>query len=355
MFSMRVADLVQKLAEKGLHAQVQGDGNLVITGIASMHSAQAGQITFLSNSRNREQLVTCQASVVVLTETDLPFCQMTALVVNNPYVAYAHIAQIMDTTPQPAQGIAPSAVVSPQATIGRQVSIGANTVIESGVILGDHVIIGAGCFIGKNARIGTGSRLWANVALYHEVEIGQYCLIHAGSVIGADGFGYANESGKWIKIPQLGTVQIGNHVEIGACTTIDRGALDNTVIGNGVIIDNQCQIAHNVVIGENTAIAGGVIMAGSLKIGRYCQIGGASVINGHMEIADKVVITGMGMVMRPITEPGIYSSGVPLQPNKTWRKTAALVMSIDKINQRLKKVERHIDKDPASSDDALSK
>jgi len=347
MFSIRLADLIQKLTEKGLHVQVHGDSNLIITGIASIHSAKIGQITFLSNSRKRKLLVTCQASVIVLTEIDLPFCQKTALVVNNPYVVYAYIAQIMDTTPQPARGIAHSAIVSPQATIGKEVSIGANTIIESGVILNDKVIIGAGCFIGKNVLIGTGSRLWANITLYHKVEIGQYCLIHAGSIIGADGFGYANDKGKWIKIPQLGTVQIGDHVEIGACTTIDRGTLDNTIIGNGVIIDNQCQIAHNVVIGENTAIAGGVVMAGSLKIGCYCQIGGASVINGHMEIADKVIITGMGMVMRPITKPGIYSSGIPLQSNKTWRKTAALVMSIDKINQRLKKVEHHIDKDLA--------
>jgi len=164
-------------------------------------------------------------------------------------------------------------------------------------------------------------------------------------IIGADGFGYANDRGNWIKIPQLGTVIIGDRVEIGACTTIDRGALDDTIISNGVIIDNQCQIAHNVVIGDNTAVAGGVIMAGSLKIGRYCQIGGASVINGHMEICDQAVVTGMGMVMRPITEPGVYSSGIPLQPNKVWRKTAALVMNIDEMNKRLKAVERKIEKD----------
>lgn len=346
MFSIRLADLAQQLAEKDLVAQVQGDGNLIVTGLASIQSARVGQITFLSNSGNREQLVNCQASAVVLTEADVPFCQMAALIVNNPYLAYAYIAQIMDTTPQPAQGIEPSAIVSKQATIGKQVSIGANSVTESGVIIEDNVIIGAGCFIGKNTRIGTGSRLWANVSIYHDVSIGKCCLIHSGTVIGADGFGYANNRGQWIKIPQLGTVKIGDHVEIGASTTVDRGALDNTIIGNGVIIDNQCQIAHNVVIGENTAIAGGVIMAGSLTIGRDCQIGGASVINGHMEIADKVVITGMGMVMRPIKKPGVYSSGIPLQPNKIWRKTAALVMNIANLSQRLKRIERKIDATP---------
>lgn len=337
MSSIRLADLAQQL-----DAQVHGDGNIAITGIASMHSAHSEQITFLSNSRYREQLATCKAGAVVLTEADLPFCQSSALVVKNPYLTYARMAQILDTTPAPAQDIAPGAVISPLAKLGKQVSIGANAVIESGVELGDGVIIGAGCFIGKDAKIGAGTRIWANVSIYHRVEIGQKCLIQSGTVIGADGFGYANDRGNWVKIPQLGTVIIGDSVEIGACTTIDRGALDDTQIGNGVIIDNQCQIAHNVVIGDNTAVAGGVIMAGSLKIGRYCQIGGASVINGHMEICDKAVVTGMGMVMRPITEPGIYSSGIPLQTNKVWRKTAALVMNIDEMNKRLKAVERKI-------------
>lgn len=338
MYSIRLDALAQQL-----DAQLHGDGDIVITGVASMHSAKTGQITFLSDSRYREQLAGTQASVVVLTEADLPYCQVAALVVKNPYLTYARMAQLLDTTPQPATDIAPSAVISPDATLGQNVSIGANAVIESGAQLGDGVVIGPGCFIGKDARIGAGTRLWANVTIYHRVELGEHCLIQSGTVIGSDGFGYANDRGNWVKIPQLGTVRIGDRVEIGASTTIDRGALDDTVIGNGVIIDNQCQIAHNVVIGDNTAVAGGVIMAGSLKIGRYCMIGGASVINGHMEICDKVTVTGMGMVMRPITEPGVYSSGIPLQPNKVWRKTAALVMNIDEISKRLKAVERKVD------------
>ncbi|MBX9446633.1 UDP-3-O-(3-hydroxymyristoyl)glucosamine N-acyltransferase [Dickeya chrysanthemi] len=338
MFSIRLDALAQQL-----DAQLHGDGDIVITAVASMHSAQAGQITFLSDSRYREQLGSTQASAVVLTEADLPFCNIAALVVKNPYLAYARMAQLMDTTPAPAQGIAPSAVIAPDARLGDGVSVGANAVIESGVELGDGAVIGAGCFIGKNARIGAGTRLWANVTIYHNVVLGEKCLIQSGAIIGSDGFGYANDRGNWIKIPQLGTVIIGDRVEIGASTTIDRGALDDTIIGDGVIIDNQCQIAHNVVIGDNTAVAGGVIMAGSLKIGRYCMIGGASVINGHMEICDKVTVTGMGMVMRPITEPGVYSSGIPLQPNKVWRKTAALVMNIDEMSKRLKAVERKLE------------
>ncbi|MBI6548950.1 UDP-3-O-(3-hydroxymyristoyl)glucosamine N-acyltransferase [Xenorhabdus lircayensis] len=338
MVSIRLADLAQQL-----NAQLQGDGDIVITGIAPMYSANSEQITFLSDSRYTDKLSECQAAAVVLREADLPHCKVAALVVNDPYLAYARMAQIMDTTPQPAQDIHPSAVISSDAVLGKNVAVGANAVIESGVVLGDNVIVGAGCFIGKNAQIGAGTRLWANVSVYHNVEIGELCLIQSGTVIGSDGFGYANDRGNWIKIPQLGTVIIGNRVEIGASTTIDRGALDNTVIGNGVIIDNQCQIAHNVTIGDYTAVAGGATMAGSLKIGRYCMIGGASVINGHIEICDKVTVTGMGMVMRPITEPGVYSSGIPLQPNKVWRKTAALVMSINEMSKRLKSLERQLE------------
>ena len=339
MPSIRLADLAQQL-----DAELHGDGDIVITGVASMQSAGEGQITFMVNPRYREHLAQCLASAVVMTQDDLPYAKSAALVVKNPYVTYALMAQILDTTPQPAKNIAPSAVVDATAKLGENVAIGANAVIESGVELGDNVVIGAGCFVGKNTHIGAGTRLWANVTIYHEIQIGQSCLIQAGTVIGSDGFGYANERGNWIKIPQLGRVIIGDNVEIGACTTIDRGALDDTVIGQGVIIDNQCQIAHNVVIGDNTAVAGGVIMAGSLKIGRYCMIGGASVINGHMEICDKVTVTGMGMVMRPITEPGVYSSGIPLQPNKVWRKTAALVMNIDDLTKRLKAIERKVNK-----------
>ncbi|CUX95803.1 UDP-3-O-(3-hydroxymyristoyl)glucosamine N-acyltransferase [Candidatus Gullanella endobia] len=339
MSSIRLADLAQQL-----NAQLHGDGNIIITGIASMSNAKSGQITFLSDKRLREKLSSCQASAVLLTADSLPFFTGASLVVSDPYLTYARMAQLMDTTPKPTEDIGIGAIISPDAIIGKRVSIGANAVIEADVSLGDNVIIGPGCFIGKSTRIGAGTRLWANITVYHDISIGKNCLIQSGSVIGSDGFGYANDRGDWIKIPQLGSVIIGDRVEIGACTTIDRGTLDDTRIGNGVIIDNQCQIAHNVIIGDNTAVAGGVIMAGSLTIGRYCMIGGASVINGHIAICDKVTVTGMGMVMRPITEPGVYSSGVPLQPNKKWRKTATLVMNIGDISKRIKAIERKLAK-----------
>lgn len=335
MFAFRLEQLAEQLG-----ATLYGDGELIITGVASMTSAKQGQITFLSDKKFQNNLSSCDASAVVMTEGSLKYWSGAALIVKDPYLCYAKLAQILDTTPLPARDIADSAVIDSTAQLGNNVAIGANAVIESGVVLGDNCIIGAGCFIGKDTIIGAGTRLWSNISIYHNCVVGENCLIQSGTVIGADGFGYANDKGKWIKIPQLGRVVIGNNVEIGASTTIDRGALDDTVIGNGVIIDNQCQIAHNDIIGDHTAVAGGVIMAGSLTIGRHCLIGGASVINGHMEICDQVTVTGMGMVMRPITEPGVYSSGIPLQQNKVWRKTASLVLHIDEMNKRLKALEK---------------
>ncbi|OCG07469.1 UDP-3-O-(3-hydroxymyristoyl)glucosamine N-acyltransferase [Gilliamella sp. wkB178] len=335
MFAFRLEQLAKKL-----DAKLQGNGDLIITGVASMKNAIAGQITFLSDKKLQNQLSECKASAVVMTQDSIEHWHGAALIVKDPYLTYAKLAQCLDTTPLPAHNIAPFAVIDSTAKLGSNIAIGANAVIESGVVLGDNCVIGAGCFVGKNTTIGTGSKLWANVSIYHNCVIGDNCLIQSGTVIGADGFGYANDKGKWIKIPQLGRVVIGNNVEIGASTTIDRGALDDTIIGDGVIIDNQCQIAHNDIIGDHTAVAGGVIMAGSLTIGRHCLIGGASVINGHMEICDQVTVTGMGMVMRPISKPGIYSSGIPLQENKVWRKTASLVLHIDEMNKRLKALEK---------------
>ncbi|MCY9870926.1 UDP-3-O-(3-hydroxymyristoyl)glucosamine N-acyltransferase [Vibrio barjaei] len=321
--------------------EIHGDENTLISAVAPMNSAGEGQITFLTNVKYAKHLSECQASAIMVKTSELEHCKTNALVVVDPYVAYAKVAQALDTTPAPAaSGIAPSAVVSSEASLGENVSVGANAVIEAGAELGENVIVGAGCFIGKGAKLGRNTKLWANVSIYHDVVLGDDCLVQSSTVIGSDGFGYANEKGEWVKIPQVGTVRIGNRVEIGACTTIDRGALDDTIIEDNVIIDNQMQIAHNVHIGYGTAMAGGTIVAGSTKIGKYCQIGGASVLNGHIEIADGVIVTGMGMVMRSLPEKGIYSSGIPLQTNKEWRKTATRVHRIDEMNKRLKAVEK---------------
>lgn len=322
--------------------QLHGDGSVVISSVAPMDSAASGQITFLSNSKYRKHLGECQASAIMVKESELELCKTNVIVVSDPYLAYAKVAQALDTTPKPADAIHPTAAIADDAVIGKDVTVGANATIESGVTLADGVSIGAGCFVGKNATIGKNTKLWANVSIYHDVQIGEACLVQSGTVIGSDGFGYANDKGEWVKIPQVGTVRIGNRVEIGACTTIDRGALDDTVIEDNVILDNQLQIAHNVQIGYGSALAGGTIIAGSTSIGKYCIIGGGTVINGHIEIADQVTITGMGMVMRGIPEKGVYSSGIPLQPNKEWRKTATRVHRIDDMNKRLKEVEKKL-------------
>ncbi|MGL5031075.1 MAG: UDP-3-O-(3-hydroxymyristoyl)glucosamine N-acyltransferase [Aeromonas sp.] len=332
-----LAQLAQQLG-----AEIHGDETVEIRKVATFEKAGEGEITFLSNKKYRPLLAQCKATAVLITEADLAFCPTNALVLKDPYVGFARVAQLLDTTPQPAMDIHPSAVIAADVQLGESVAIGANAVIESGVVLGDDVRIGPGCFVGKNTQLGARSRLWANVTLYHNVTMGSDCLVQSGTVIGADGFGYANERGEWIKIPQLGGVTIGNRVEIGACTTIDRGALEDTRIADNVIIDNQCQIAHNVEIGYGTAVAGSTVMAGSLKVGKYCIIGGASVFNGHMEICDQATVTGMAMVMRPITEPGIYSSGIPLQTNKEWRKTAARVLRIDEMHKRLSQLEKQL-------------
>ncbi|ULF83231.1 UDP-3-O-(3-hydroxymyristoyl)glucosamine N-acyltransferase [Vibrio alginolyticus] len=320
-----------------------GDESLVVSRVAPMDKAQEGDVTFLSNPKYAKHLSECQATVVMVKAEHKDQCVGNALVVSDPYVAFARVVQAMDTTPKPADDIAPSAVIAADVKMGENVTIGANAVIETGVELGDNVSVGAGCFIGKNAKLGNNTKLWANVTIYHEVSLGNDCLVQSGTVIGSDGFGYANDKGEWIKIPQLGSVRIGNRVEIGACTTIDRGALEDTIIEDNVILDNQLQIAHNVQIGYGTVMPGGTIVAGSTKIGKYCQIGGASVLNGHITIADGVAITGMGMVMRSIEEKGLYSSGIPLQTNREWRKTATRVHRIDEMNKRLKAVEKQLE------------
>ena len=321
MATFRLIELAEHIG-----GTLKGNADLAIDSIAALNKAQSSQITFISNAKYRENLTACQAGAIIVSPADAEFCapEQNLIIVDNPYVAYAKLAQYMDSTPKAASQIHPSAVISSDAKLGHNVSVGANAVIESGVVLGDDVVIGAGCFVGKGSRIGARTQLWANVSIYHGVQLGEDCLIQSSAVIGSDGFGYANEKGQWIKIPQTG------------------GALDPTVIEDNVIIDNLCQIAHNVHIGYGTAVAGGVIMAGSLKVGKFCQIGGASVINGHMEICDGAIITGMCMVMKPITEKGIYSSGIPAQTNKEWRKTAALTLNIDEMNKRLKALEKRL-------------
>lgn len=319
-------------------AKVQGDGTLMIERVATLDSAGEGEIAFLANSKYRKHLDNSQASAVILSEADLPFRDGAALVMGNPYLGFAKVAQLLDSTPPPSVDIHPTAVIAKDARIAEGVTIGPYSVIEAGAVLAEGARIGSHVVIGQHSHIGAHSIIWSHVAIYHDVHLGAHCKVHANSVIGADGFGYANDAGRWEPIPQTGGVRIGDRVEIGAGTTIDRGALEHTIIDDNVIIDNQVQIAHNVKIGTGSAIAGTTVVAGSVTIGKYCIIGGGCGIAGHLHIADGASITGMSMVIKDITEAGVYS-GAPAQTNREWRKSSARVRQLDDMHKRLKRLE----------------
>lgn len=325
-----------------LGADIQGDETLVITSVATLENAGAGQLSFLANSKYRAQLESTQASAVLISPKEVDGYSGNAIILSDPYVGFARVSQLLDTTPKAAVGIHPSAIIHPTAKLGEDVALGANVVIGENVILGEQVQIGAGSVVGQDSILGSGTRLWANVTIYHDVHLGQDCIIHSGAVIGSDGFGYANERGQWIKIPQTGGVRVGDRVEIGASTTVDRGAIEHTEIHDGVILDNQVQIAHNDVIGENTAIAGNSTIAGSTRIGKYCIIGGNSAVAGHLSVADGTHISGATNVTSIIRERGVYSSATIAMDNKLWRRNTVRFRQLDELFQRVKKLEKSV-------------
>ena len=332
-----------EIAEE-IDAKLEGDPDCKITNVAALHDAGAGDLSFLANRRYYPFLKTTRASAVVLAEEDAPGCSTAKLVSGDPYLSYAKAARFLNPPVDFSPYIHPSAVVYENANIPAGCFIGANSVIGKDVSIGDKTYIGPGCVIGEKVVIGGHCRLHANVTLLDRIEIGERALIHPGVVIGADGFGIANDGGEWLKIPQLGSVIIRDDVEIGANTTIDRGALGNTMIEAGVKIDNQVQVGHNTKLGAHTAVAGGVAFAGSVKVGKRCMIGGASAIAGHIEIADDVVITGMSGVSNSIKKAGVYSSGIPITDNKTWRKNMIRFKQLDKIVKRFFELENNIKK-----------
>ena len=325
-----------------LGAELIGDGEFSISRINTLENAKGDEISFLANKKYVKQLAQTNAGAVILHPAQADQFNGNRIVIGDPYLAYAKLAQAMDTTPLPAKGVHPSAHVDDSAVLGKNVELGANVVVEAGVVLGDNVVVGPGCYIGHDAKLGNNVKIWPNTTIYHRVEIGNNVIIHANTVIGSDGFGFANNKGEWVKIPQLGSVVIGNNVEIGSSTTIDRGALGNTEIHDNVILDNQIQIAHNVVIGEGTAMAACSVIAGSTKVGKNCQIAGLCGINGHIEICDGVILTGMAMVISSIDKPGVYSSGVPHSENKDWRRQMAQLRQIGTLNQRVKTLEKEL-------------
>ncbi|HEY5263750.1 MAG TPA: UDP-3-O-(3-hydroxymyristoyl)glucosamine N-acyltransferase [Steroidobacteraceae bacterium] len=309
--------------------ELRGEPDLRVSRVATLSNAEPGAISFLANSRYRRQLDTTRATAVVVAAKDAADCPVAALIDSNPYLAYARIAALMHPEAPLAAGIHPSAVVSSGARIAASAYVGPLCVIEDDVEIGERVCVGPQCIVQRGVRVGEDSHLMARVSLCPQVLIGRRCILHAGSVVGADGFGFAPYSGTWVKVPQVGSVRIGDDVEIGANTTIDRGAIDDTVVEDGVKLDNQIQVGHNVTIGAHTAIAGCTGISGSVTIGRRCMIGGMVGIAGHLTIADDVAVTGCTLVSASIKTPGSYSSGMPAVETRMWRRMVAHLRRLD--------------------------
>ncbi|MFA6015065.1 MAG: UDP-3-O-(3-hydroxymyristoyl)glucosamine N-acyltransferase [Gallionellaceae bacterium] len=322
---------------------IEGDANTQIEQIATLESAGGGQIAFLANSKYHKQLETTHASAVIVSAADAAATSIPRIVCDNPYSYFAKVSTFLNPLPSFAGGIHPSAVIASGASIATDAHIAANVTVGEGASIGQGSVIMSGCSIGAHATIGNNTRLYPNVVVYHDCVLGNNLIIHSGAVIGSDGFGFAMEAGAWKKIPQIGRVVIGNDVEIGANTTIDRGALDDTVIEDGVKLDNQIQIAHNVHIGAHTAIAGCVGIAGSATIGKYCRIGGGAIVLGHLTIADQVEISSSTVIGKSIRQAGAYTGLFPFSPNEEWRKNAVQLRHLDEMYNKIKLLEKEIE------------
>lgn len=308
-----------------------GDSQLLVRGMATLEEAGPGDLAFLANKRYRGQLARTRASAVIVSPADRALTTLPCVVVANPYAGYARVAAMFHPPRMAKAGVHPSAVIDPSARVAASAEVGPLAHIGAGSVVGERAIIGAGSVVGEGTQVGDDTQLVSRVTIYDACVIGARCILHAGTVIGADGFGMAPDAGRWVKIPQVGRVVIGDDVEVGANTAIDRGALGDTVIGEGVKIDNLVQVAHNVRIGAHTVIAGCTAVAGSAVIGRHCMIGGASRILGHITLADGVTVTACSFVTRSVREAGVYSSGVPAQPHRRWMRTLASLRRLDRV------------------------
>lgn len=323
-----------------LGGDVLGDGEIQIRQVATLASAGEGEIGFLANLKYKSQLQTTKAAAVIVSPEFADAVALPRIVTRNPYAYYARLATLLNPRVAIASGIHPSANCASQVPDG--ISVGPNVSIGEGVVLGNGVVIHAGCVLGDRVRIGENTVLYPNVCIYHGCEVGSDSIIHAGVVIGADGFGFAPDQGQWIKIPQIGRVVIGNGVEIGANTTIDRGALDDTLIGDGTKLDNQIQIGHNCVIGKHCVIAACAAVAGSATLLDNVVVGGAAMIAGHVTIASGAVISGGSLVMKNITKPGQYTSVFPLEEHSHWLHNAAQIRHLAKLAERVSELEKKL-------------
>ncbi|MBU0753391.1 MAG: UDP-3-O-(3-hydroxymyristoyl)glucosamine N-acyltransferase [Gammaproteobacteria bacterium] len=317
-----------------------GNGGILVRGVATLESAEADQLGFLSNSKYQGQLAVTRAAAVILGPEARDACPVAAIVTAQPYLYFARVAQWFNPPPRPAVGVHPSAVV--ETVIPASVSVGPHAWIGAGASIGENTVVGAGCAIGENARIGAGSWLHPRVTVAAGCRIGERAIVHSGAVIGSDGFGFARDAAAWVKIPQTGRVVVGDDVEIGANTTIDRGALEDTVIGDGVKLDNQIQVAHNVHIGANTAMAGCVGIAGSAKVGAGCTVGGGAIILGHIELADGVHVSAGTLVSKSIATPGSYTGTVPFMAHADWLKNFSRLRHLDAMADKIRALEMRL-------------
>lgn len=339
---MRLKDIVNHLTESGIVAVLEGDPDIEINQIAGLDRAQTGQISFLSDKKRLPQLKGSAASAIILKAESREHCPCAALVVDNPYYAYAVVAQLLNPTPQPSPGIHHTAVIALSAQIGNNVTIMAHATIGENVVIGDNSVIMAGCVLEDKVVIGADCKIGHNVVVMHHCEIGNNSTIEAGTVIGGDGFGWANHRGTWIKVPQIGKVIIGEGVSIGNNCTIDRGAIENTVIADGCIIDNLVHIAHNVQLGNGCAIAGQVGFAGSTTLGKHCTVAGQAGFAGHIHVADNTHILAKGGVTHNLKESGVYG-GFPAIPVSEWQKNNVRSRQLDKMARQLKALEQEIE------------
>ena len=326
--------------------ELRGDPDASVDRVATLAEADSHSLAFVANPHYRPQLATTGAGAVVLDAASAAGCSTAVLVCENPHATFARIAAVLHPHPHAPPGVHPTAVVAPGARIDPSAHIGALSVIGERASVGARVFVGPQCLIEEGAIVGEDVRLTARVTVCRRVEIGARTVIQPGAVIGGDGFGFAQERGRWIKVPQTGTVRVGADVEIGANTTIDRGAIEDTVIEDGVKLDNLIMIAHNVRVGAHSALAACVGISGSTTIGRHCMIGGQVGIGGHLTITDKVIITGCTMVSHSISHPGVYSGGIPLEEAHVWRRLVARFKRLDSLATRLKALERHTSRGP---------
>jgi UDP-3-O-[3-hydroxymyristoyl] glucosamine N-acyltransferase len=339
---MRASYSLREIAAQ-LGGEVLGDGGVAVSRMASLANAGPGDLSFLSDSKYRSLLATTGASAVVVGKDASDATHLPRIVTDNPYAYFARVSALLNPVTEPVPGIHPSAVVDATANVPATASVGPQAVIGRQTRIGEYAVIGAGTVIGDHVTIGDRTTLHANVTIYYGCELGANCIVSSGVVIGADGFGYAEDQGRWVKIPQVGRVLIGNNVEIGANTAIDRGALDDTIIEEGVKLDNLIQIGHNCRIGAHTVIAGCVGIAGSTRIGRHCRIGGAAMILGHLEIADGVTVSPGSMITRSLAKADTYTALMPFQPHEKWLKTAAHLRHLGDMSERVARLEKELE------------